>query len=80
MPRYFFHVHDGEEIIDHEGTELADAEDARVEAVVLSGGMLKDAGPRFWNNGEWRLHVTDEAGATVCALLFSAEHRDKLLQ
>ena len=70
----FFHIHDGKEIIDEEGTVLDDAEEARAEAVVLSGGMLKDHGRQFWNNGEWRLQVTDEAGATVCALRFSAEH------
>ena len=53
---------------------LAGLEEARTEAVVLSGAMLKDHGREFWNNGEWRLHVTDEAGATVCALRFAAEH------
>jgi hypothetical protein len=74
MPRYFFHVIDGREIIDDEGTELAGVEEACAEAVVLSGSMLKDAGRKFWNDGEWRLQVTDEAGATVCALRFSAEH------
>jgi hypothetical protein len=41
-----------------------------------SGGSWRDAedvGGRFWNNREWRMWVTDEAGATVCALRFSAE-------
>jgi hypothetical protein len=74
MSRYFFHVIDGKEIIDDEGTELAGAEEARVEAVVVSGAMLKDTGRNFWNNGEWRLWVTDEAGQTGCALRFAAEH------
>ena len=41
---------------------------------MLSGAMLKDAGRKFWNNGEWRLRVANEAGGTVCALRFSAEH------
>jgi hypothetical protein len=35
MPRYFFHVIDGQEIIDTEGTELAGSEEARAEAVVV---------------------------------------------
>jgi hypothetical protein len=74
MPRYYFHVQDGETILDKEGTELAGFDEARAEAVVLSGAMLKDAGRKFWNNGEWRLQVVDEAGATVCALRFTAEH------
>jgi len=74
MPRYYFHVQDGETNLDKEGTELAGFDEARAEAVVLSGAMLKDAGRKFWNNGEWRLQVVDEAGATVCALRFIAEH------
>ena len=52
MPRYFFHVIDGKEIIDNEGTELADLDEARAEAIVLSGEMLKDLGGKFWNNGQ----------------------------
>ncbi len=55
MPRYYFHVQDGETILDKEGTELAGFDEARAEAVVLSGAMLRDAGRKFWNNGEWRL-------------------------
>jgi len=74
MPRYFFHIIDGQEFIDTEGTVLAGLEEARTEAVVLSGALLKDAGRKFWNNGEWRLNVAGEAGETVCALRFSAEH------
>jgi hypothetical protein len=40
---------------------------------VAAGEMLRDVGGRFWNNREWRMWVTYEAGATVCALRFSAE-------
>jgi hypothetical protein len=52
MPRYFFHVIDGEEIIDGEGTMLAGVNEARAEAIVVSGEMLKDLGGKFWNNGQ----------------------------
>ena len=34
---------------------------------------LKDADGRFWNDGEWSMHVVDENGATVCQLRFSGE-------
>jgi len=44
MPRYFFHVIDGVETIDNEGTVLAIADEARAEAIVLSSAMLSDAG------------------------------------
>ncbi|MFL5196797.1 MAG: DUF6894 family protein [Microvirga sp.] len=68
MPRYFFHVIDGIETIDSEGTVLADVEEARAEAIVLSGAMLRDSGGKFWNNGQWQLRVVDATGNKVCAL------------
>jgi hypothetical protein len=73
VPRYFFHVIDGKDLPDTEGTELADIEEARAEAVVLSGELLRDLGGRFWNSSEWQIRVEDEAGDKVCALTFSAD-------
>ena len=40
------------ETIDSEGTVLANVDEARAEAIVLSGAMLRDAGGKFWNNGQ----------------------------
>ena len=73
MPRYFFHIIDGEEIIDEEGTVLPGMDEARAEAIVLSGEMLRDAGGKFWNNGAWQLRGFVEAGEKVCALTFAAD-------
>ena len=73
MPRYFFHVIDGDETRDTVGTVLAGIPEARAEAIVVSGEMLKDLGGRFWNNGQWQVRVTDKAGNKVCALTFSAD-------
>src|SRR5215207_10035475 len=42
MPRYFFHVIDGDEMLDTVGTVLAGETEARAEAIVVSGEMLKD--------------------------------------
>ena len=75
MPRYFFHVIDGKEMLDTVGTVLAGEAEARAEAIVVSGEMLKDLGGAFWNNGEWQVRVEDEAGNKVCALTFSADRR-----
>jgi hypothetical protein len=74
VPRYFFHVHDSVDMIDQDGTEFSNREEARAEAVVVAGEMLRDVGGRFWNSPDWRIWVTDEAGQTVCALNFSAEN------
>jgi hypothetical protein len=73
MARYFFHVHDSQELIDREGVELANGDDVKRQAVVTSGELLQYYGDRFWDRAEWRMWVTDESGATVCDLRFSAE-------
>jgi hypothetical protein len=40
------------------------------------GVMLKETGREFLSSDVWKMHVTDEAGATVCRLRFSAEDCD----
>ena len=57
------------------GTVLAGEAEARAEAIVVSGEMLKDLGGAFWNSGEWQVRVEDEAGNKVCALTFSADRQ-----
>ena len=72
MPRYFFHVDDGSEQPDTEGTELAGMGQVRSEAVRLTGEILRDMGGRFWGHPEWTLTVTDQTGAKVLGLRVSA--------
>ena len=71
MPRYFFHVQDGRDFLDQEGSVLDDDDAARVEAVACSGELIRDRAKAFWTDGNWRMHVVDEAGATVCKLRFA---------
>jgi hypothetical protein len=73
VPRYFFHVHDSADALDEVGTVLSGPSEAREDAVVASGEMLKDYGPRFWGHPDWKMWVTDEAGKTVCILTVKAE-------
>jgi hypothetical protein len=72
MPRYFFHVQDGKDIPDEEGTELSSDNAAKTEAVVVAGGLLAELGSDFWNGGDWRLQVVREDGEQICELEFSA--------
>ena len=76
MPRYFFHVIDGVETIDNEGTVLAIVDEARAEAIVLSSAMLSDAGGSSGRtvNGSCAL-LTPSAG---CASTHSEERHGKL--
>ena len=48
MPRYFFDVQDGKSFPDYDGCELPDLDAARIEAVRLLGGMLRDEAETFW--------------------------------
>ena len=73
MPRYFFHVADGEDLPDEVGTILPNTAAARVQAIATAGAMLADRGPTFWGGTEWRMTVVNEAGVRVCLLRFSAE-------
>ena len=72
LKRYFFHFHDGQTPPDAEGSEFADLEDVRVEAVRLAGEALKWHAQTFWNVGEWSLEVTDDTGLTLFTLFFTA--------
>jgi uncharacterized protein DUF6894 len=65
MPRYFFHVIDGREIIDRVGTVLPSLGQARAEAIRTAGAILRDEGDEFWNGTEWRMNVTDAGGQPV---------------
>jgi hypothetical protein len=73
MPRYYFHVIDGREMIDSEGTELADLRQARIEAIHLAGSILRDEGDKFWNGEQWHMDVTDASGRSALKLHFSAD-------
>ena len=72
MPRYYFHVHDGEDCPDLVGTELADDAAARAEAIVTAGSLLRELGSNFWG-ADWSMNVQTETGVPVCELRFSAK-------
>jgi hypothetical protein len=76
MPRYFFNVHDGQDLPDKEGTELSSRDEAHRQAFVTAGELLKSADRKFLGEDVWEMHVTDDAGKTVCRLRFSANDCD----
>ena len=46
MPRYYFDsIENGRTLRDEEGLELADVEEARIEALKALGGIVKDSMP-----------------------------------
>jgi hypothetical protein len=76
MPRYFFHIHDGREYPDNDGTVLDDAVAAHAQAVATAGTMLKEKGEKYWEGTEWGMTVIDETGCVVCDLHFTAHCPD----
>ncbi len=72
MPRYFFHVQDGSDYVDLQGTELPDLAAARREGVRFAGALLLDGSDAFWRAGEWRMRVTDATDLTLFELTFFA--------
>jgi hypothetical protein len=73
--RYFFHVRDGAEFPDLEGTELADDEAAKSEAIEASAEMMGELGRKFWEGDAWEMQVLDETGREVFILHFQGEIR-----
>ncbi len=71
MPRYYFDVHDGADLIDPDGTVLPDAEHARVEATKLAAGVLGDGAEKFWTGAAWKIAVRDETGGVLFTLVFA---------
>ena len=65
MPLYHFNVHCGDMRRESEGHEFLNLETAKREAVRLSGDMIRELGPEFWEGDGWALEVTDEGGAIL---------------
>jgi hypothetical protein len=72
MPRYHFHVKDGKDYQDLQGTVLPDLAAARAEALRFTGALLGEAQNQFWEGTDWTMNVTDEMGLTLFNLAFQA--------
>ena len=72
MPKYFFHVRDGEYMPDEEGVELPSLSAAKREAVAFSGRLLADNADKFWGGEDWFVEVTDGRDLLLFKLKFSA--------
>jgi hypothetical protein len=71
MPRYFFHVSDGADLPDNEGSELEDLAAAKRQAAILLGRLMADAPGEVWRGPAWKVEVTDERGLSLFAVQVS---------
>lgn len=71
MPRYFFHLHNDEDIIDEEGIELPDLDRAREwadqQAVHMAAASVLE---HHHLSGAHRIDVADLAGQVLISVLF----------
>jgi hypothetical protein len=70
--RVFFHVQDGHQYVDLQGTELEDISVARTEAIKFAGQLLIDRPQDLWKADEWTMRVTDAADLTLFQLVVLA--------
>lgn len=70
MPRYFFHVQDGQDYTDLQGAVLEDLEAARREAVRVAAALLAEHHEKFWDAGEWSMQVVNDQNMTLFQLTF----------
>jgi hypothetical protein len=72
MPRYYFHLHNGLDVIDEEGRELPDLEAARRAAVIDARQMAAESVRLGHLDLSHYLEVTDETGKTLFRTPFGA--------
>jgi hypothetical protein len=70
MPRYFFHVFDDIEAVDHEGLECPDAEDAVGGAVKAARELAADQVRQGRLHLDHRIEVVDGDGSAVATIQF----------
>ena len=71
MPRFFFHIRDGESVEDPDGMFLPDARSARLEALRNARDiMAEDVRRGRLQLSSW-IEVTDEQGEAIFAVPFS---------
>lgn len=80
MPRFHFNIYDGISLPDRDGSELADWQEARLEAVRLAGVILRDNATRIALGEEWRMEVTDETGLILFRLDFNVLEAPAMMQ
>ncbi len=72
MPRFFFHIDDHVSEIDEDGQELPSAAEARVQAIMHVGALLRDEPALVWDGRQLEVRVTDSEGRPVTAVHVSA--------
>ncbi len=68
MPRYFFDIDNHKHVNDDDGTDLADDEVARVQAVIFAGDYLSDHPAIARHGAHFRVAVRNDQGHVLLAV------------
>ncbi len=77
MPRYFFDIDNHTHDADDEGTNLADDDEARVQAVIFAGDYLRDHPEIIWDGSRFSVAVRDENDAVLLTIAVTVEDPSK---
>ena len=72
MPLYHFNLSNDERENDLEGTELPNADEARIQAVIFAGAHLSDHPELVWDGRRFAVEVTDDAGKRLFTIAIEA--------
>jgi hypothetical protein len=66
MPRYYFHLTDGEQVLDnHQGIDLPGNAAARTDAVALARDLKHGSTMGGWDWTGWFVAIVDEQGNKI---------------
>ena len=68
MPRYFFDIDNHKYVNDDDGTDLANDEEARVQAVIFAGDYLSDHPAIARHGARFRVTVRNDEGSVLLAV------------
>ena len=68
MPRYFFDIDNHKYVNDDDGTDLANDEEARVQAVIFAGDYLSDHPAIARHGARFRVTVRNDQGSVLLAV------------
>ncbi|MEG3083170.1 hypothetical protein U1707_05920 [Sphingomonas sp. PB2P12] len=73
MPRYFFDIDTDKHFGDDDGTDLADDEEARAQAVIFTGDYLSDHPAMARDSARLRVAVRDGQGNVLLTATVTIE-------
>lgn len=78
MPLYYFNIVEHGHKVDSIGTQCANPELARMEAVRFAGEILRDEPERVWNGSELRIKASDAWDTVLFTVLIAGVDAEAL--